>query len=62
MNIGDEVTFHITGVVPLYKGVITIVAGHAGYPEIMVTHVRVPDGWIPSGEWPILKDGDYILA
>jgi hypothetical protein len=60
MNIGDEIKFQITGTIATYRGLIDGFDSN-GHPRIKVTHVRVPDGWIPSGDWPILKDGDYIL-
>lgn len=66
MEKGSEVTFHITGVLGSYRGLIDEL-DPCGCPLIRVTQRRIPkagmpDGqWVPETGWPILKDGDYIL-
>lgn len=66
MEVGQEVTFWITGNLAKYKGTVTTLYGHHGAPEIKVTHVRditnaKKSEWVPCTDWPTLKDGDYIL-
>jgi hypothetical protein len=59
---GDVVTFTITGTLGLRKGVVEKVVGKYGRPEIRVTHARSRQGgWVSEENWPLLKDGDYIL-
>jgi hypothetical protein len=62
MNIGDAVEFHITGMIPRYRGTVLIVAGKHGQPEIEVTDVWFQGEWVRDDSWPTLKDGDYILT
>lgn len=64
MRKGDEVEFGITGTLGRFKGVVMNPNGHNGRPEIEVTQTfsRSLNGWVLAEAWPILKDGDYILA
>lgn len=60
---GDYVTFSITGVRGLYRGLVLNPNGYQGAPEVRVTQEWNPSTqqWQAESGWPILKGDDFII-